>query len=52
MEKKKDKKNFILGLTAASFLVLAGRAVLAGVIQATAALVAKDRWEKWKEKRK
>lgn len=45
------KKNFILGLTAASFLVLAGRAVLAGVIQAAAALMVKDRWDKWKEKK-
>lgn len=50
MEKEK-KKNFILGLTAASFLVLAGRAILAGVIQGVASLVAKSQWEKWRGKK-
>lgn len=43
------KKRFILGLTAASFLVLAGRAILAGLIQATASLFVKRQWDKWKD---
>jgi hypothetical protein len=46
------KKKFILGLTAISFLVLAGRAVLAGIIQATASFFVKRQWDKWKDEDK
>ena len=43
------KKRFILGLTAASFIILAGRAILARIIQATASFFVKRHWDKWKK---
>lgn len=46
------KKRFILGLTVASFMVLAGRAILAGIIQAIASLFVKRHWDRWKNEEK
>jgi hypothetical protein len=48
---KEHTKKFILGMTGCSLFLFLARAVLAGLVQATAAFFVKNRLEKSKDKK-
>ena len=53
MSEKNNKKNFFLtGILGTFTLLWVLRMVLAGIIQATASFFTKEKWEKWKNRKK